>query len=96
MSVYLTAIIEAKAGNENQLRTILETLVARSRSEEACIQYDLHESVEKPGYFIFHEEWTNQAGLDIHNNQPHIDEFKAAASGLLAADVIIHKTEKLF
>ncbi|MCE7038784.1 putative quinol monooxygenase [Dyadobacter sp. CY312] len=95
MSVYLTAIIEAKPGHESQVRTLLETLTAKSRNEEACIQYDLHESVEKPGYFIFHEEWTDQAGLDIHNSQPHIDEFKAAASGILAAEVIIHKTEKL-
>jgi quinol monooxygenase YgiN len=96
MSVYLTAIIEAKPESANQVRTLLETLVKHSRQEDACIQYDLHESLERPGYFIFHEEWTDQAGLDVHNDQPHIGEFKQAAKGMLAAEVIIHKTERLF
>jgi quinol monooxygenase YgiN len=95
MSVYLTAIIEAKPENANQVRPLLETLLTHSRNEEACIQYDLHESVDRPGYFIFHEEWTDQAGLDLHNVQPHIGAFQQAASGMLAAEVIIHKTEKL-
>lgn len=95
MSIYLTAIIEAKPGHEDKLRSLLETLTTASRAEEACIQYDLHESVEQPGFFIFHEEWVDQPGLDIHNNQPHIKEFQKASDGLLANEVILHKTRRV-
>lgn len=95
MSIYLTAIIEAKPGNEDKLRLLLETLTTASRAEKACIQYDLHESVERPGFFIFQEEWVDQQGLDLHNNQPHIHQFKEGARGILAGDVIIYKTQKV-
>lgn len=92
MSIYLTAILEAKSGSADQLRSLLEILTEASRKEEACIQYDLHESTEKPGLFIFHEEWADQKGLDLHNIQPHIKEFQAAAKDILAGDVVLHKT----
>ncbi len=95
MSIYLTAIIEAKTGAANTLRPLLETLTDASRAEEACIQYDLHESVEQEGLFIFHEEWVDQPGLDLHNQQPHIHAFQKAANGLLAREVVLHKTRRV-
>ena len=95
MSVYLTAIIKSKTGHEATVKTILQQLAIDSNEEAACIQYDLHQSVEDPGLFIFHEEWTDQAGLDLHNSQPHIKRFKGESEGLLDGQVVIHKTKKI-
>lgn len=93
MSIYLTAIVKGKPDTVNPLRTVLLNMVANSRKEEACIQYDLHEAAGDLT-FIFQEEWKNQSGLDLHNQQPYILAFVEQA-GALTDDIIIYKTEKL-
>lgn len=93
MSIYLTAIIKSKPNGVDQLRMVLLDMVANSRREEACIQYDLHEAAAD-FTFVFQEEWKNQAGLDQHNQQPYILAFVAQADSL-TDDMVIYKTEKL-
>ncbi|MBO9676247.1 MAG: antibiotic biosynthesis monooxygenase [Sphingobacteriaceae bacterium] len=93
MSIYLTAIVKSKQETTAELRTMLLDMVANSRKEEACIQYDLHESAGDHT-FIFQEEWKDQEGLDLHNAQPYILAFVAQAAKL-TEDIIIYKTEKL-
>jgi quinol monooxygenase YgiN len=70
----LTVVAEliAKAGKENEARQLLLGLVQPTRTEEGCIQYDLHELGEHPGHFIFYENWTSRAALDAHMKMPHI------------------------
>jgi quinol monooxygenase YgiN len=93
MSIYLTAIVKSKKETITALRTVLLDMVANSRREEACIQYDLHESVSDHT-FIFQEEWKDQASLDLHNQQAYILAF-AEQSAALTDDIVIYKTEKL-
>nr|WP_315418346.1 putative quinol monooxygenase [uncultured Pedobacter sp.] len=93
MSIYLTAIVKGKQETTAALRTMLLDMVVNSRKEEACIQYDLHESADDHT-FIFQEEWKDQAGLDLHNKQPYILAFVAQADQLID-DIVIYKTEKL-
>jgi quinol monooxygenase YgiN len=93
MSIYLTAIVKSKKETAAELRAVLLDMVANSRKEEACIQYDLHESVSDDT-FIFQEEWKDQMSLDLHNQQPYILAFVAQADAL-TAEIVIYKTEKL-
>jgi len=93
MSIYLTAIVKSKKETVAALRTVLLDMVANSRKEVACIQYDLHEAVGD-GTFIFQEEWKDQASLDLHNEQPYILAFVAQADQL-TDDIVIYKTAKL-
>ncbi len=93
MSIYLTAIVKSKKETIAALRAVLLDMVANSRKEEACIQYDLHEAAGD-GTFIFQEEWKDQASLDLHNEQPYILAFVAQADQL-TADIVIYKTAKL-
>ena len=95
MSVYLTAIVKSKAGNDAALKALLETLVVASKQEAACLQYDLHQSVEDPNLFIFHEEWADQPGLDLHNGQLHIKKFLEVSVDLIDGSIVIHKTERV-
>ena len=55
MNVNLTAIIKSHIGKEDALKQILLELVKGSRTEEACLQYDLHQAADEPNVFIFHE-----------------------------------------
>lgn len=95
MRVYLTAIIKSKAGKSEILKGLLLELVAGSKTEAACLQYDLHQSAENPHLFIFHEEWVSQEGLDLHNKQPHIQKFIERSAEILDGDVVLYKTERV-
>lgn len=93
MNIYLTAIVKSKKETTATLRTVLLDMVANSRKESACIQYDLHESANEHT-FIFQEEWKDQAALDKHNQQPYILAF-VEQSAALTDDIVIYKTEKI-
>ena len=95
MSIYLTAIVKSKPGNSEALKELLLILVENSKKEEACLQYDLHQSQNEPDFFIFHEEWESQAGLDLHNTQPHIVHFVAASAHLIEGQISIYQTNKI-
>lgn len=95
MSIYLTAISRAKPQHIDQFKVILLALVVESRKEEACIQYDLHQSTDDPALFIFHEEWASKEALEVHNQTAHINKFIKDSVDIIDGAVIIHKTEKL-
>jgi quinol monooxygenase YgiN len=50
-------------------------LVAPTRAEEGCINYDLHRSVEDPGTFMFYENWQSQLLWEQHMESPHLNEY---------------------
>ena len=95
MSVYLTAIIKSTPGNAEQLKAILKTLVSGSKSEAACLQYDLHQVQEDPTVFIFHEEWASKKDWDLHNITPHIKKFAEESAAILDGKPIIHITKRV-
>ncbi|MDN5286487.1 MAG: antibiotic biosynthesis monooxygenase [Mucilaginibacter sp.] len=93
MSIYLTAIIKSKPGKAEALKTHLLELVSHSKKEAACIQYDLNQVEDDPNIYIFHEEWSDAAGLELHNSQPHIQNFINNTNDLREGDIIIYKTQ---
>jgi quinol monooxygenase YgiN len=54
------------------LRTALTGLLAPTRLEAGCINYDLHAATDDPAKFLFHENWTSKAHLDAHLQSSHI------------------------
>ena len=71
-TVTVVATFQAKPGKEAELKQALIGLVAPTRKEAGCINYDLHVSPEDPGKFLFHENWTSKAALDAHLKNDHI------------------------
>lgn len=90
--ISITAIIKSKKETLETVQEMVHNLVANTRKEAACIRYDLHctENV-----FIIWEEWTDQAGLDIHNSQPYLIDFIAKSEDLLAAPIQVYKTTQV-
>jgi quinol monooxygenase YgiN len=70
--VTVVATFQARPGKETELKNALISLVAPTRNEAGCLNYDLHESSEDPAKFLFHENWTSQAHLDAHLKSAHI------------------------
>jgi quinol monooxygenase YgiN len=68
----VTAMFHARPGKEAELRAALTGLLAPTRNEAGCVNYDLHRAPGDPALFLFHENWTSQAALDAHLQSPHI------------------------
>lgn len=71
-NITVVATFQAKPGKEAELRQALIGLVAPTRQEAGCLNYDLHVLPEEPAKFLFHENWTTKAHLDAHLQSPHI------------------------
>lgn len=71
-TITVVATFQAKRGQEAELQKALLSLVAPTRQELGCINYDLHVSPEESGKFLFYENWTSRAALDLHLQSPHI------------------------
>jgi quinol monooxygenase YgiN len=71
-SITVVATFQARPGKEAELKQSLISLVAPTRQEAGCLNYDLHVSSEDPAKFLFHENWTSKAHLDAHLNNTQI------------------------
>ena len=68
----VVATFQARSGREAELRAALIGLVSPTRNEAGCLNYDVHQSVDDPAKFLFHENWTSKAALDAHLKNDHI------------------------
>ena len=71
-TITVVATFQAKPCKAEELKRALISLVAPTRKEAGCLNYDLHQSPDDPGKFLFHENWTTKAALDAHLQMPHI------------------------
>jgi quinol monooxygenase YgiN len=59
----------------------LDKLVDTTRSEEGCLQYDLHQDNENPAHFMFYENWESREHWQTHMNNQHLKDYRAATDG---------------
>ncbi|WP_426484493.1 putative quinol monooxygenase [Flavobacterium sp. 2] len=90
--ISITAIIKSKKENIQQLQSLLNDLVVETRKEAACVRYDLHHS---ENVFIIWEEWKDQTGLDLHNNQSHLQDFISKSENFVSAPIQVYKTAQI-
>jgi quinol monooxygenase YgiN len=82
--VTLVVTFQARPGKESELREILAGLLAPTRKESGCINYDLHVAADNPAKFLFYENWTTRAHLDAHGETAHIQNLRARMDELCA------------
>jgi len=82
-SLTVVARIKAKQGKESQVRKALLSLVAPSREDPGCVNYDLHQALDDPALFFFHENWTSEAHLERHLQKPELKAVLAKLEDLL-------------
>ncbi|MEL6287657.1 MAG: putative quinol monooxygenase [Pseudomonadota bacterium] len=93
MALTILAQITAAAGKEALVRTELEKLVPITRAEEGCIQYDLHVDNERPGFFMFYENWETRELWQTHMNAPHLAAYMSATEGAVDNFVLNEMTK---
>ena len=52
--------IKAKPGMVPLVKQELLDLLAPTRDEDGCINYDMHQAVADDSLFLFHENWTSK------------------------------------
>src|SRR3970040_1937481 len=86
----VVARIKAKPGQEARVRQELTKLLAPTRAEQGCLNFDMHVSTENPGEFLFYENWTTEELWRAHINAPHIQSWLKLSEGLYAEPVAIN------
>src|SRR5277367_2878909 len=80
--VHVIARFVASEGKENQLRALLQGMLAPTRAESGCELYELYES-DARGRFYLSETWESQAALDRHMATPHFERLNKTGAGLV-------------
>jgi len=83
------ARIKAKEGKEADVLREIVSLIEPTRSEEGCINYDLHCSQDDPALFCLYENWRCRLDLDEHLATPYLQAFLGKTPDLLAEPVEI-------
>lgn len=97
MSEMVTVLAHARAkpGLEERARKILEELVGTTRAEAGCLNYDLHESSQQPGVFMFYENWATAADLEAHGRSEHIARFRKKCGEVLAEGPVVTRWRRV-
>lgn len=77
----IVARIEAKTDQIELVKSELIKLIAPTRQEPGCIQYDLHQDNDNPAVFIFFENWESHTLWQAHMNNEHLKAYVAATEG---------------
>ena len=91
----VVAQIKAKPGKEDQVRQELLSLVAPSRKDAGCLNYDLHQATDNSALFLFYENWTSKAHLDAHLHKPDLQAALARVGQMAAEPPQITLWEKI-
>ncbi len=82
--IVLIARLKAKDDAVQEIKQAALKIVANSRAEDGCVNYDIHQAIDDPTVFIWHETWKNQAAIDGHFATDFFREFSAAVERFAA------------
>jgi quinol monooxygenase YgiN len=85
--VTVVASFRAKPGMEETVRAAITAVIAPTRAEPGCINYDLHQSSEDASCFMLYENWVSKKDLDEHLAMPYLKDLIAKADGMLAEPI---------
>ncbi|OAT26812.1 hypothetical protein M976_02586 [Buttiauxella ferragutiae ATCC 51602] len=80
----IIAVLKAKTGQREQLKSALQALISPTRKEEGCLDYALFQLEDTPDVFYMRESWKGQEALDAHIALPHFQAFVQQMDELLA------------
>jgi quinol monooxygenase YgiN len=81
----IVANIIANEDSIELVKTELLKLIDVTRTENGCINYDLHQDNENPAHFLFYENWENRELWQTHMTNPHLADYMAATEGKVAS-----------
>lgn len=88
----IVARILAESGKKDFVKEELLKLIDITRSEEGCINYDLHQDNENENLFLFYENWENRELWQKHMENEHLAEYLKNTEGAVAEFVLNEMT----
>lgn len=82
MTVKIIAILTARPGRADALRTLLDDMVAATRAEPGNLRYDLWADPTAPGRFVLDELYDDRAAVEAHRATPHFQHYLAVIGEL--------------
>ncbi len=92
--VRVIARFVARVASENQLKELLQGMLAPTRAESGCKLYELYESDSK-GRFYFYELWESPLALDQHAASPHFKYLERAVGELVQEPFELNILERI-
>lgn len=94
-TVHIVAHVVARAGEEGRVQALLEKLIEPTRAEPGCLKYELFENKEKPGDFVFIEEYASDKAFQSHMDSKHVTAAIADVVPLLGVPPDIRRYRRI-
>ena len=81
-NVKIVAVLTAREGAVERLRSLLDAMLAPSRAEAGNLRYDLWQDQGEPRRFVLDELYVDAAAVAAHRATPHFQTYLAQIGGL--------------
>jgi quinol monooxygenase YgiN len=81
-NVKVVAILAARPGRAEELRLLLDSMVAASRAEPGNLRYDLWQDQAAPSRFVLDELYTDSDAVAAHRASPHFQTYLTTINDL--------------
>lgn len=75
--ITLVARLKVRENTIEETKKAALKIVPDSRAEAGCLNYDIHQAIDDPTVFVWHETWKNKAAIDEHFETVFFREFFA-------------------
>lgn len=81
--IVLIARLKVKKAAVEAAKLAALEIVAPSRAETGCLNYDFHQQLDDTSIFIWHETWASMAAIEAHGASAHFREFSRKIEDLV-------------
>ncbi|MDQ3042523.1 MAG: antibiotic biosynthesis monooxygenase, partial [Acidobacteriota bacterium] len=81
--IVLIARLKIKSGSVEAAKQAALAIIADSRAENGCLNYDFHQAIDDETIFVWHETWENKAAIDAHGASKHFKDFSTKIKDLV-------------
>jgi quinol monooxygenase YgiN len=76
------AILTARPGKADELKALLDGMIAPSRAEPGNLRYDLWQEQAEPRRFVLDELYASNEAVAAHRAAPHFQDYVARIGDL--------------
>ena len=88
-NVKIMAILAARPGKADELRALLDGMIAPSRSEPGNLRYDLWQDQSDPARFVLDELYADNAAVTAHRATPHFQNYLSVIGELAERTALV-------
>ena len=88
-NVKIMAILAARPGKADELRALLDGMIAPSRSEPGNLRYDLWQDQSDPARFVLDELYADNAAVAAHRATPHFQNYLSVIGELAERTALV-------